>query len=80
MRNWNRDEELLFKKALKGKNLLYTYKRCRVLIIPDVPELGGLPEHEDVTGRRRYEDRGWCFTELAMSSAHGRVANDGAAT
>merc|ERR1712136_293175 len=61
------DEEKLFKKALKNMNLLYTYRLCRVLVIPDVPQ------RDDVV---RYETRGWCFTELAMSTAHDRVVNN----
>ena len=60
----NDEEKELFNMALKGMNILHSHSSFQVLVIPDVPE------------GRQYKDRGWCYTELAISTAHGRVIND----
>ena len=57
----NDEEKELFNKALKGMNVLYSHNSFQVLVIPDVPE------------GRQYKDRVWCYTELAISTAHGRA-------
>jgi len=61
------DETRLFKIALKGMNLLYTRKGTRVLVIPQVSEKAPNPTP--------YSVRGWCFFELAISSAFDTVCN-----
>eukprot|EP00450_Noctiluca_scintillans_P019823 CAMPEP_0194529166 /NCGR_PEP_ID=MMETSP0253-20130528/65777_1 /TAXON_ID=2966 /ORGANISM="Noctiluca scintillans" /LENGTH=368 /DNA_ID=CAMNT_0039374283 /DNA_START=136 /DNA_END=1243 /DNA_ORIENTATION=+ len=61
------DETRLFKIALKGMNLLYTLQGTRVLVIPQVSEKAPNPTP--------YSVRGWCFFELAISSAFDTVFN-----
>ena len=67
----NDEEKRLFGKALAGMNLLYGHRLFRVLIILDTPNL------QPGTGAecRPYEKRGWCYTELAISTACGTVVN-----
>jgi len=61
------DETRLFKIALKGMNLLYTVEGTRVLVIPQVSEQAPNPTP--------YFVRGWCFFELAISSAFDTIFN-----
>ena len=59
----NDEEKRLLKNALKGMNVLYSCSLFRVLVIPDVPQ------------GTKYEKRGWCFMELAISTAQNTVVN-----
>jgi len=61
------DETRRFKVALRGMNLLYTFQLAKVLIIPEVSEHAPNP--------MPYAARGWCFFELAISSAFDTIVN-----
>lgn len=61
------DETRRFKIALKGMNLLYTFETTRVLVIPNVSSKAPNPTP--------YSKRGWCFFELAISSAFDTIVN-----
>ena len=67
----NDEEERLFKKARAGMNLLHGQHLFRVLIILDTPS----PQPGNGAECRPYEKRGWCYTELAISTACGTVVN-----
>ena len=67
----NDEEKRLFGKALAGMNLLYSHRLFRVLIILDTPT----PQPGNGAECRPYKNRGWCYTELAMSTACGTVVN-----
>ena len=67
----NDEENRLFRKALAGMNLLYSDQAFSVLIILDTPT----PQSGDGAECRPYEKRGWCYTELAISTARGTVVN-----
>ena len=67
----NDEEQRLFKKALVGMNLLYGDRLFRVLIILDTPTL----QPGNGAECRPYEKRGWCYTELAISTACGTGVN-----
>ena len=56
-----------FKIALQNMNLLYTLEGTRVLVIPQVPKTAPNPTP--------YCDRGWCFFEIAVSSACSTIFN-----
>jgi len=60
-------EKRHFKVALQNMNLLYTLEGSRVLVIPQVSERAPNPT--------QYSKRGWCFFEIAISSAMCTIFN-----
>ena len=67
----NDEEKRLFKISLAGMNPLYGHRLFRVLIILDTPT----PQPGNDAECRPCEKRGWCYTELAISTACVTVVN-----
>ena len=61
------EETQHFTIALQNMNLLYTLEGTRVLVIPEVSNSASNPTP--------YPDRGWCFFEIAVSSACSTIFN-----
>lgn len=64
-----------FGRCLGGMNMVYTDMSSEVFIMPSVHSATEDPEANE-NSRRPYDERGWCYFELAVSAAFFTIVND----
>lgn len=68
-----REENAAFEYAMYGGGRLYSFRRCQVIVVPNLPEV--FPKGWGTINPSPYGNRGWCCSEFSIALAHNRIAN-----